>query len=239
MRSTESSRRWTLVVLLAAALSLALTAGASAATPKKGKLYTGRTTASYNYFSAPVSFTVSGTGKQLLRFKWTGGGCLGLGGPGNAWANPEMNYKVGTIKVSRTGTFSVKKVRSTFKGSSGGTALTKVTTSTVKGHFKSAKTATGTISFTQKLTGRHACSGKVNFTATLGRAPGSLHKSSPGNGTTATSTTPALRWTASRYATTYRYCLDKSDNDTCNSSWVSTHKSTRATLKRLTAGATY
>jgi hypothetical protein len=68
---------------LAGALSLVPAAGALAASPKPGKLYTGPTSASYNGFTAPVSFTVSKNGRQLVSFKWAGGGCIGLGGPGN------------------------------------------------------------------------------------------------------------------------------------------------------------
>ena len=49
--------------------------------------------------------------------------------------------------------------------------------------FKNATTATGTISLTQKITKR--CSGKVSFSATLGPAPGALHKLSPASGTSA------------------------------------------------------
>lgn len=238
MRRSPTSRRWTLTVPLAAALCLVLTGSAFAAPPKAGKLYTGHTTASYNYFTAPVSFTVSRNGKQLLRFKWTGGGCIGLGGPGNAWTNPELSYKLGTINLSRSGSFSVKNVKVTFTGKQGGTSFTKVTISTVKGRFKTATTATGTIYFTQKLTGAGKCSGHIPFTAALGPAPDSLHKTGPTNGATVKSTAPTLTWTASRNATKYSYCLDSS-NGTCSGSWVSTGKTTHTTLKNLKTGATY
>ena len=126
-----------------------------------------------------------------MTFKWAGGGCIGLGGPGNAWTNPLNNYKVGTINISRTGAFTVKNVKSTFRGKQGAQVVTKVTTSTVTGRFKSATTATGTISFTQKLT--KTCAGKVTFTATLGPALGALHKLSPASGTSVTSSTPTLQ----------------------------------------------
>ena len=236
MRCSPTFNRWALSAALAAALSLVAATGALAASPKAGKLYTGPTSASYNGFTAPVSFTVSKNGRQLLSFKWAGGGCIGLGGPGNAWTNPSNNYKVGTLNVSRTGTFTVKNVKSTFTWQQGGKRFTKVTTSTVTGRFKNATTATGTISFTQKLT--KPCSGKVSFTATLGPAPGALHKLSPASGTSVTSNTPTLHWSASTKATAYRYCIATSENGRCIGGWVSTNTRTHATLRALRPAAT-
>jgi hypothetical protein len=81
---------------------------------------------------------------------------------------PAPPYKLGTLNVSRASAFAVKNVKWTFRGKQGAHAFTKVTTSTVTGRFKSATTATGTITFTQRIT--KPCSGKVSFTATLGPA---------------------------------------------------------------------
>jgi hypothetical protein len=237
MRCSPIFNRWVLSAALALALSLVPAAGALGASPKAGKLYTGPTSASYNGFTAPVSFTVSKNGRQLLSFKWAGGGCIGLGGPGNAWTNREMNYKVGRINVSRTGAFAVKNVKWTFRGKQGGHAFTKVTTSTVTGRFKNATTATGTISFTQKIT--KTCSGKVSFTATLGPAPGALHKLRPASGISVASTTPTLSWSASTKATAYRYCIATSENGRCIGGWVSTNTRTHATLRALQPGRYY
>jgi hypothetical protein len=237
MRCSPTFNRWALSAALAAALSLVAATGALAARPKAGKLYTGPTSASYNGFTAPVSFTVSKNGRQLLSFKWAGGGCIGLGGPGNAWTNPANTYKVGTLNVSRTGTFAVKNVTSTFRGKQGARAFTKVTTSTVTGRFKIATAATGTISFTQKIT--KTCAGKVRFTATLGQAPGALRKLSPASGASLTSNTPTLSWSASTTATAYRYCIATSENGRCIGGWVSTNTSTHATLRALAPGSYY
>jgi hypothetical protein len=188
MRRSSIFRSWPLGVVLATALSLALVGSGSAAVPKAGKLYTGTlATSSYHGFTPSVSFTASRNGRQLLLFKWVGGGCTGLGGPGNAYASPEMNYKVGTINVSRTGSFSVKNVKTKVTISPG---VTKTTISTVKGHFKNSTTAVGTIYFTQTRTPSKPCSGKVAFTAVLGPAPGALHKTSPANGATVPSVPP-------------------------------------------------
>ena len=235
MRDRPTLNWWAHSAVVAAALSLALVSGALAASPRAGKLYTGLTSASYHDFTAPVSFAVSRNGRQLLAFKWAGGGCTGLAGPGNAWTNPQMNYKVGTIRVSPAGTFAVKNVKWTFTQKQGANVFTKVTTSTVKGRFKSAATATGTISFTQKI--KKTCSGKTAFTATLGAAPGALHKTSPANGARVASNTPTLSWGASRNATNYRYCI--ATTGVCTGSWVSTNASTHATLGALRTGSTY
>ena len=143
MRYSPTYHRWGLCAALAAALSLVLAAGAPAASPKAGKLYTGPTSASYNGFTAPVSFAVSKNGRQLLSFTWAGGGCVGLGGPGNAWTNPANNYKVGTLNVSRTGAFAVKNVKSTFRGKQGANAFTKLTTSTVTGRSRTPRPRPG------------------------------------------------------------------------------------------------
>ena len=235
MRQSSMFRWWPPGVMLVTALSLLLVASGSAAVPKAGKLYTGPLAASsYHGFTPSVSFTASRNGRQLLLFKWVGGGCTGLGGPGNAYASPKLNYKVGTINVSRSGSFSVKNVKTKVTISPG---VTKTTISTVKGHFKNARTATGTIYFTQTLTRSKPCSGKVAFTAVLGPAPGALHKTSPANGATVPGA-PTLRWTASRNATSYKYCVTTSNSGTCNH-WVSTHASTHATPSGLTAGTTY
>jgi hypothetical protein len=235
MRQSSMFRSWPSGVVLATALSLALVGSGSAAVPKAGKLYTGTlATSSYHGFTPSVGFTASRNGRQLLLFKWVGGGCTGLGGPGNAYASPEMNYKVGTINVSRTGSFSVKNVKTKVTISPG---VTKTTISTVKGHFKNATTAIGTIYFTQTRTPSKPCSGKVAFTAVLGPAPGALHKTSPANGATVPSA-PTLRWTASRNATSYKYCVTTSNSGDCNH-WISTQTSTHATPTGLTAGTTY
>jgi len=237
MRCSPTFHRWALSAALATALSLVAATGALAAGPKAGKLYTGPTSVSYNGFTAPVSFTVSRNGRQLLSFTWAGGGCIGLGGPGNAWTNPANNYKVRTLNVSRGGAFAVKNVKSTFTWKQGGKRFTKVTTSTVTGRFKNATTATGTISFTQKLT--KSCTGKVRFTATLGPAPGALHKLSPASGTSVASNTPTLSWSASTRATAYRYCIATSENGRCIGGWVSTNTSTHATTRTLQPGSYY
>ena len=153
-----------LIAALAAALGLALAVGALAALPTAGKTYTGFTSVTWHGFRTPVSFKVSSNGKQLLGFTYANGDCQGMVGTGNPFINnPYMTAKVGTIPVSATGTFSVANVRWTSSNKS----QTKITTSTVNGRFTTAKTATGTIHFTQKTSSgpTGTCGGKLSFTA--------------------------------------------------------------------------
>ena len=79
----------------------------------------------------------------------------------HAYADPYLNYKVGTIPVSATGTFSVANV----KWTSSYHSPARTTTSTVNGRFTTAKTATGTIHYRQTDTTGAACSGERTFTA--------------------------------------------------------------------------
>lgn len=153
----------TRIAVLVAALSLLLAATALAAHPRAGKRYTGfMNAAATNGHKQPVSFKVSSNGKRLLGFKWTGFGCVGGGGPGNPWTDPYNIYKLGPIKVSSKGTFSIKNS----KWSSSVHPPTKVTYSTVTGRFKTSKKATGTVHFKQKLAGETPfCTGKLTFTA--------------------------------------------------------------------------
>ena len=153
-----------LIGVLAAAMSLALAVGALAALPTPGKTFKGFTSVGpYRGYKATVSFKVSTTGKQLLGFVWQAGGCIGMGGPGNAYADPYNTYQVGTIPISASGTFSVKNVPWTTHQQ--GTP-TKTTTSTIEGRFTTATTATGTIDYTMKIpTAAGPCSGHTTFTA--------------------------------------------------------------------------
>jgi len=147
------------IVAIAGVLSLLWVVAALAAQPTPGKAYSGPTTATYHGHTATVSFKVSSDGKHLLGFRWAGGACEGLGGGGNPYLNSYLNYPLGTIPVSSTGTFSIANVKVTNDGTP-----TKTVTSTVSGRFTSATTATGTIHYTSKSIQWH-CSGTQTFTA--------------------------------------------------------------------------
>jgi hypothetical protein len=144
-------------IAAAAILTLAISATALAAKPKAGKKYTGSTTASkLNGFNAPVSFKVSSNGSRLTGFQYSDFGCLGAGGGGfqpgvNYYLKPFNLHKLGTILMATNGSFSVTNVKTTYVIQGQKT----VTTSSVTGKFKTSKTATGTITFSQKFTAPH------------------------------------------------------------------------------------
>ncbi len=132
-----------LVLAAAALLVLALCATALAAHPMAGKTYSGYTSAAkINGFSAPVSFKVSSNGKELLTFEYGNIGCIAYPVTGNPYANATGLIKVGTIAVSGKGSFSVTNENSR-----------EGVKSTIVGKFKTAKTITGKIKFTQHETG--------------------------------------------------------------------------------------
>jgi len=60
-------------------------------------------------------------------------------------------------------------------------------------------------------------------TKTQVQPPGSFVKSLPANGSTNQSVTPTLVWQASSNATAYEYCIDTTNNNICDSNWVSTN----------------
>lgn len=153
-----------LIAALVGALSLLLLAvGALAASPAPGKAFTGfMALPPYDGFKAKVSFKVSNDGKQVLAFRWQSGGCIGMGGPGNAFADPYNNYRVATIPVSPTGTFSIANAKWTASNH----PPAKTTVFSVTGRFTTATRATGTIHYSMALSGGSGpCSGQTAFTA--------------------------------------------------------------------------
>lgn len=68
--------------------------------------------------------------------------------------------------------------------------------------------------------------------------PGSFTKTSPPDGVTGQSTSPTLTWGSSSGATTYDYCYDTTDDNSC-SSWASNGTSTTTNLSGLSLGTTY
>ena len=157
----------TLAVIVAGALSVLLVGTALAAHPKAGKSYTGFTSAEASHgFKPPVSFKVSSDGKRLLGFKYSAGDCGGMGGPGDPWINPEFVRKVGTIKVDGKGNFSIKNATWKVAIAHSNPPVTKYSSSTITGRFKTAKKAAGTITLKVKV-GTSTCPAeKLSFTAT-------------------------------------------------------------------------
>jgi hypothetical protein len=151
-----------------AALTLILAGAALAAHPKAGSKYAGFTSApKVNGFRAPVSFKVSSSGNKLLSFKYGNTGCPSMTTPpGNPYLKSNSITTVGTIHVSSTGTFSIKNLKTT----STSNKTTFFTISSVTGKFKTAKTATGRIKFSNGFNApgfTHSCETfTVTFTAT-------------------------------------------------------------------------
>jgi len=69
--------------------------------------------------------------------------------------------------------------------------------------------------------------------------PGLFNKTSPANGATGQPTNPTLQWGASSISPHYQYCIDTSNNNTCNAAWTSTGVNTSVALSGLTPGTTY
>jgi hypothetical protein len=167
MSRNRISRPQAVAVVLAGALSMLVVGSALAAHPKAGKSYAGFTSAgASNGFKPPVSFKVSSDGKRMLGFKYSAGDCGGMGGPGNPWRNPELVRKVGTIKVDSKGNFSIKNAKWKIVISGSKPPVTKYSYSTVSGHFKTTRKATGTITLKVKIGSSSCPSEKLSFAAT-------------------------------------------------------------------------
>ena len=69
--------------------------------------------------------------------------------------------------------------------------------------------------------------------------PGTFSKLEPAHGASNESLTPTLVWEQSTGATSYAYCYDTLNNNTCDASWISTGTATADTLGSLSPGTTY
>jgi hypothetical protein len=70
-------------------------------------------------------------------------------------------------------------------------------------------------------------------------APTAFSKSTPTDGQNNQPVEPSLSWQSSTDVTRYEYCFDTSDNDACNSSWVSVGTATNANLTGLSLESSY
>ena len=142
-------------IALAASAVLLLAATALAAQPKKNARFAGTTSAApVEGFHAPVKFTVSADGKSLSSFTFGSFGCFGAGGfkPG---VNPYTGNSLidaGKLKLASKGKFTDNAISS--HTVAGQTTTTKMT---IAGHFATAKSVSGTITFSQVVKG-----GEVN-----------------------------------------------------------------------------
>ena len=69
--------------------------------------------------------------------------------------------------------------------------------------------------------------------------PGAFGKSSPANGATGQPLSLTLTWGVSSDATGYEYCLDTTDDSSCDGAWVNVDNSTSAPVSGLAAETTY
>lgn len=70
-------------------------------------------------------------------------------------------------------------------------------------------------------------------------APGAFAKTSPANTATGQSTSPTVSWGAATGVTRYEVCFDKTNNNTCDGTWVSTATTRSLRLSALTAKTVY
>jgi hypothetical protein len=78
-----------------------------------------------------------------------------------------------------------------------------------------------------------------SFSTVTASSPGAFSKLETANGAPNQSLTPTLLWEQSTGATSYSYCYDTSNNNTCDSAWISTGTATADTLSGLTSSTTY
>jgi hypothetical protein len=137
------------VSLLAAAPPLA--ANALAATPKKGARFSGHIAqAPVVGFTAPVRFRVDPNGRSLDRFTFGSFGCFGAGGfrPGVNPYTGDSLIDAGSIKLAGNGHFAQTQLAGYTAAGQTSTFLIKVS-----GRFTKRNLASGTIQFTQTVTG--------------------------------------------------------------------------------------
>jgi len=69
--------------------------------------------------------------------------------------------------------------------------------------------------------------------------PSSFGKNSPSNGNQGASTSPTLSWNPSSGASSYEYCYDTINDNSCNSTWTLIGNGSSVAISGLSAGTTY
>lgn len=159
-------RRHIFLAIFGLLVTAAVLAGtAFAAKPRPRAHFTGHTNQpAVEGFLAPVKFTVSSDGRSLSNFTFGAFGCFGAGGfrPGvNPYTGNSLLH-VAKVKVTASGRISQNATSSyTVQGQ------TTTTTMTISGRFSTPKKASGTITFSQLVTGTvHTSCGPANRTFT-------------------------------------------------------------------------
>ena len=110
------------------------------------------------------------------------------------------------------------------------------------GVVSGSPTAAGTSTFTARATDSGSVSATRTYSITIVAppAPGAFAKTAPiSNATSRPRNGLVLSWTASTNATSYEYCFDTSNNNTCNATWVSAGTSLTATINGLASRVSY
>jgi hypothetical protein len=79
----------------------------------------------------------------------------------------------------------------------------------------------------------------ADFDVGVSVGPGNFNKTNPTNGASGQSTNPTLTWETSSGATSYEYCLDTTNNNICDGSWMNNGNNTSFGLSGLSNGTTY
>lgn len=69
--------------------------------------------------------------------------------------------------------------------------------------------------------------------------PAAFSKTLPGNDATNVSINPTLAWAASSHVTSYEYCIDQTNNSSCDSGWVNTAANTTVNITGLVQNNAY
>ena len=118
-----------------------------------------------------------------------------------------------------------------------GTLPTGLTFSSA-GVLSGTPTAGGTFTFTVTATDGAGRTGAKSMSVTVAAAPGAFAKSGPKNLATRLKTSLSLSWAASTGATSYEYCLTRTQpvagQTTCDTGWISTGTARSVTVSNLT-----
>jgi len=196
------------------------------------------------------------------------GAALSLIGMGSSGASVKAGGKVVSASLTRTSfpAAQAKTVKLVYKLSPAskhfgyllslkqGTKWVKVRSVSKTGRFKGSFTLTVIALFGSKsvkvgqyriklsadansLTRKFTISGGNNSSSP--RVPGAFSKTSPPNGATGQASSVALQWSSSSGADSYEYCVDTTDNNDCDNSWLSTNSATSSSFTARAHGATY
>lgn len=139
---------------------------------------------------------------------------------------PAPTVPQGTVGVAYTTTFKAVGGVAPYVWGTQSVLPNGLTLNATTGVLSGTPTTTGTGNYT--ITVNDASGAGVGNIATITivnavavAAPGVFNKTSPANGATNQTLTSALSWGASTNATSYQVCVDTTNNNVCDTSWVS------------------